>query len=125
MLHCEDQKKATRSSVPPVAGWQQALATLHGERPHAVLAHVGEVHRLDRIAWRSHIPSVDADCAERLRRFETKPQLPTGGKELGPCSKEGQSLPRGPARTAPSMIRTSSYLGECSAGKSERPAHTQ
>jgi hypothetical protein len=27
----------------------RALVTLHGERPHAVLAHVGEVHWLDRI----------------------------------------------------------------------------
>jgi hypothetical protein len=26
-----------------------APATLHGERPHAVLAHVGEIHRLNRI----------------------------------------------------------------------------
>jgi len=25
----------------------------HGERPHAVGAHVGEVHRLDWVAWRS------------------------------------------------------------------------
>jgi hypothetical protein len=28
----------------------QALVTLHDERPHAVLAHVGEVHWLDRIS---------------------------------------------------------------------------
>jgi hypothetical protein len=25
------------------------VMTLHGERPHTVLAHVGEVHRLDRV----------------------------------------------------------------------------
>jgi hypothetical protein len=33
----------------------QALVTLHSERPHAVLAHVGEVHRLIGEAGGGHL----------------------------------------------------------------------